>query len=261
MSTSLISFQVSLSHLILIKSRVLQQLVATPTWNRSSATFPRRNLHSHTMKAKAVQTTELNSEAVWTNGHLFLKLLLKSKHQSRIQSPVFCRRFCSSGELSGEENVHILSACFCPLLTFVLVSWSAHVEKDNFRNTWVTPQWLSQWTRSHLSLIFHVFITTGLIWKSTKASKHHTDQQRRAREAMRAGRMLPDTSSCVQMSCKLWKVGGVRLKTEVKSVWNGWLLNASKMMTVMKMWGEWWMRAVSGEAASAAEHGAAKNEK
>lgn len=149
----------------------------------------------------------------------------------------------------------LLSAFLC--LTFLLVSWSAHVEKDNFRNTWVTPQW----NRSHLSLIFHVFITTGLVWKSTKASKHHTDQQRRAREAMRAGRTLPDTSSCVQTSCKFWKVAGVRLKTEVKSVWNGWLLNASKIMTVMKMWGEWWMRAVSGEAASAAEHGAAKNEK
>lgn len=77
----------------------------------------------------------------------------------------------------------LLSAFLC--LTFVLVSWSAHMEKDNFRNTWVTPHC----NRSHLSLIFHVFITTGLIWKSTKASKNHTGEQRRAREAMRqAGR-------------------------------------------------------------------------
>lgn len=151
----------------------------------------------------------------------FLKIIIRI--QASKQNSITCLlsevlqlwRAFRRGECSNPFCL-LLSAFLC--LTFVLVSWSAHVEKDNFRNTWVTPQWLSQWNRSHLSLIFHVFITTGLVWKSTKASKHHTDQQRRAREAMRAGRTLPDTSYCVQTSCKLWKVGGVRLKTEVKSV-------------------------------------------
>ena len=98
-------------------------------------------------------------------------------------------------------------------------------------------------------------------WKKTKAVKQH--HQRRATDTRRAANGQ-DASRHVFLRPhvpKIWKLGSVKPKTEMKSVWNGWLLNASRSTTGLKMWGKWWMRAVAGRPGSATENEGAENEK